>query len=162
MRKIFLIIFLFFSINSFSQYTSDSVINKFIVDWIGKPYVYGGKTKRGIDCSAFTQRFYREIYGIKISRTCKTQYGATERVELKDLMIGDILFFASKLSPSGWHCGIYIGNNEFVHASNIRDGVKISCLFDEMYERIFKSGGRVKKNLVVQNNFLTLLWIWNL
>lgn len=128
---------------TYSQSTGDSTINKFIEKWIGKPYRYGGTTEKGIDCSAFTQRFYKDVYNIQLPRTCITQYNVITKVDFKDLVVGDILFFNSKVSPSGWHCGIYIGGGEFIHASNARDGVKISCLYDEMYGRLFKSGGRI-------------------
>lgn len=128
---------------SYSQTICDSTIDNFIKEWIGKPYRYGGKTEKGIDCSAFTQRFYKDVYGIDIPRTCETQYKVVEKISLEDLIIGDILFFDSKVSPSGWHCGIYIGGGEFIHASNAKDGVKISCLYNEMYSRLFKNGGRI-------------------
>jgi cell wall-associated NlpC family hydrolase len=67
-----------------------------------------------------------------------------EVINLNDLVIGDILFFSSKLSPSGWHCGVYIGYGEFIHASNYKEGVKISCIYDYPYNKTFKNGGRIK------------------
>ena len=124
----------------------DSNITNFVNHWIGKPYKFGGTTEKGIDCSAFAQKFYREVLGVEIPRTCYYQYQFLDKIPLGDLIVGDIIFFTSKVSPSGWHVGIYLGNDLFVHSSNYRDKVKISCLLDEKYLRIFKSGGRLKKN----------------
>lgn len=143
MKKLFLISLMFVCYSTFGQYCADTLVNNFIVEWIGKPYKFGGKTKNGIDCSAFTQKFYNEVYGIAIPRTCYYQYKHSNRISSDSLKIGDILFFNSKASPSGWHCGIYIGNDLFVHAANWRDGVKISCLLDENYQRIYKGAGRI-------------------
>ena len=114
----------------------------FISEWYGTRYIFGGSTKKGIDCSAFTQRFYKNVYNMQIPRTCEYQYKYSNRISILDIQMGDILFFNSKVSPSGWHCGIYIGNDLFVHAANWRDGVKISCLQDEHYQRIYKGAGR--------------------
>ena len=136
---------------TYGQSVNDSAINNFIKEWIGGPYRYGGKTKKGIDCSAFTQRFYKDVYGVSIPRTCRTQYNYLLPIKLEDLMVGDVLFFNSKMSPSGWHCGIYIGQGEFIHAANARDGIKISCLYDEMYGKLFKGGGRYLANIILIN-----------
>lgn len=122
----------FFIKNSKAQ---DSLIKPFIQEWLGKPYLYGGESKKGIDCSAFVQRFYKEIYNVIIPRTCEYIYtfNLLKKIDIKDLRIGDILLFKSRMSPSGWHSGVYIGNDEFIHAANYRDGVKISCVFDSFY-----------------------------
>ena len=146
MKKIFLIAFLFFSVDLMSQ--DISKIKDFVNDWIGRSYRFGGVSKSsGIDCSAFVQRFYLDIYDLKIPRTCYYQYKETQRIEKKDLEIGDIVFFTSKVSPSGWHAGIYIGEGEFIHASNYREGVKISKLSDSLYDRIYKGAGRIKESV---------------
>lgn len=110
---------------------------------MGKPYRYGGKTKKGIDCSQFTKRFYHDVFGIIIENTCSDQWKTSNRVQKDSLRIGDIVFFRSYASPSGWHCGIYIGDHSFVHASNYKDGVKISSLNDSMYRRLYRGAGRI-------------------
>ena len=146
MKRIFLIAFLFISVDLMSQEISK--VKDFISDWVGRSYRFGGVSKSsGIDCSAFVQRFYLDIYNLKISRTCYYQYKETQRIEKKDLEIGDIVFFNSKVSPSGWHAGIYIGEGEFIHAANYREGVKISRLGDPLYDRIYKGAGRIKKEI---------------
>lgn len=126
------------------QYTTDSSLNEFVKEWIGRPYRFGGTNKNGIDCSAFTQKLYSSVYNIDIPRTCATQFQFIQKINLRNIRTGDILFFTSILSPSGWHCGVYLGNDWFVHAANARAGVTISCLLDPMYQRIFKKAGRIK------------------
>ena len=60
-------------------------------------------------------------------------------IDLKDLQIGDVLFFRSKYSPSGRHVGVYIGNDQFFHAANYKRGVITSCL-DNYYDILIGVG----------------------
>ena len=122
------------------------LIKPFINEWLGKPYEFGGESKRGIDCSALVQKFYKQIYHILIPRTCEYMYtfDLFQKISIDSIQIGDILLFSSKNSPSGWHCGVYIGDNEFLHASNYREGVKISCLLDSPYMIKLKGIRRLK------------------
>jgi lipoprotein Spr len=119
-------------------------LSTFINEWIGVRYRLGGSTKRGIDCSQFTKKLYGEVYGVKLGNNCQQQWNQTKRVERDSLMVGDILFFRSKISPSGWHCGLYLGNGNFVHAANKSEGVKISSLTEPRYDKNFKGAGRIK------------------
>lgn len=138
MKKLILIVTLLWVTYSYGQDTTG--LGSFITKWIGKPYRFGGEDIKGIDCSAFVQRLYKDVFHIDIPRTCYYQYQDAKHIDTNNLHIGDILFFNSKVSPSGWHAGVYIGNDQFIHAANYRDGVKISCLDD--YRRIFKGIGR--------------------
>ena len=130
--------------------TNGQDISSFVNKWIGKPYRYGGESEKGIDCSALVQRFYKDVYGITIPRTSKMQLTYATIVEKKHLQLGDILFFTSSTSPSGRHVGIYIGNDEFLHASNYKDGVKISCLED--YTKTWKKVGRFTNKPYIKQN----------
>lgn len=125
-----------------SQHFSDSALRKFMDEWIGLPYRYGGTTKKGIDCSAIVQRLYKEVYGLIIPRTSYYQKLYCVKVDRDSLQIGDIIFFNSRLSPSGRHVGVYIGDSLFFHAANYRDGVKISSLCEDVYRRIYAGAGR--------------------
>ena len=127
---------------SCSAQTEDTTLNKFIWYWVGKPYRLGGQNEKGIDCSNFNARLYKEIYQTNIPNVCIKQWNTTERVKKDSLRVGDLLFFSSKESPSGWHCGTYIGNNLFVHAANRAEGVKISTLEEPKYKRRYKGAGR--------------------
>ena len=124
--------------------TPNTTLNTFIWNWVGKPYRLGGQTERGIDCSNFNARLYKEIFQISIPNVCIKQWNVTERVKKDSLRVGDLLFFTSRESPSGWHCGTYIGNNLFVHAANRAEGVKISTLEEPKYKRRYKGAGRKK------------------
>ena len=140
MKKILLVLFL--SLSTLSQ-GQTKTLDSFINEWLGVPYRLGGNSKTGIDCSQFTKRLYKEVYSEQLENVAWRQWNQTKRILKAGLEIGDIVFFSSKLSPSGWHCGIYIGNNKFVHASNRREGVIISDLNSYPYNRSYKGAGRL-------------------
>jgi cell wall-associated NlpC family hydrolase len=135
--KLFLILILVTNI-SFGQTTLDSFIN----EWKGTPYRLGGRSKSGIDCSQFTKRLYKDVYNKQLADVAWKQWNQTKRITKDSLEIGDIVFFSSKTSPSRWHCGIYIGNNKFVHSSNKIEGVKVSDLNEHRYIKSYKGAGR--------------------
>jgi cell wall-associated NlpC family hydrolase len=136
---------------SFSQdlvevppFTKDSTLNSFIIHWIGKPYKLGGSTEAGIDCSQFNKRLYQDVYEIKLEGVCYKQWNQTIRIKRDSLEIGDLVFFRSSQSPSGWHCGTYIGETMFVHAANRAEGVKVSSLMEPRYKAAYKGAGRLQ------------------
>lgn len=118
-------------------------LDVFIRNWLGVKYKLGGSTKRGIDCSQFTKRLYQDVYGLELKDVAYKQWIQTKRVPKTGLIVGDIVFFNSRVSPSGWHCGIYIGNDRFVHAANKSEGVKISSLSEPKYKKSYKGAGRL-------------------
>lgn len=96
----------------------------FAKQYVGYSYRYGGTSlKNGIDCSAFTQQVYRQ-HGISIPRTSSSQGSSGTRVSKENLKPGDLVFYGSGSSIN--HVAMFIGNNQIVHASNRRDGIKIS------------------------------------
>jgi lipoprotein Spr len=125
-------------------FTEDSTLNSFILKWLGKPYKLGGKTEKGIDCSQFTKRLYKDVYGKELQNVAYKQWNQTKRIKRDSLQVGDIVFFRSRQSPSGWHCGAYIGNTYFVHAANKFEGVKISSLNEPKYVKYYRGSGRLK------------------
>lgn len=87
--------------------------------FVGNPYVYGGNSlTNGIDCSGFVQQVMAH-FGIRVSRTSYTQAYDGVGVSYGEMQPGDVICY-------GGHVAIYIGNNQIVHASNPRDGIKIS------------------------------------
>lgn len=124
--------------------TADTTLNKFMLHWIGKPYKLGGSTEKGIDCSQFTKRLYKDVYGKVLANVAYKQYNQTERVKRDSLQVGDLIFFRSRISPSGWHCGAYIGNTMFIHAANRFEGVKVSSLEEPRYKKSVRGFGRFK------------------
>lgn len=141
MKKILLILFLSLSTFGYGQQTK--TLDSFVREWLGAPYRLGGNSKTGIDCSQFTKRLYKEVYNKQLADVAWRQWNQTKRITKASLEIGDIIFFNSRVSPSGWHCGIFIGNNKFVHASNRREGVIISDLSSYPYNRSYKGAGRL-------------------
>ena len=133
--------------------TSDSILNKFMLYWIGKPYKLGGNGERGIDCSQFNKRLYKDVYNKVLGEVAYKQWEQTQRLKKDSLMVGDLVFFRSKASPSGWHTGTYIGNSYFIHAANKYEGVKISSIEEPRYKQMIRGYGRLTTQpLVIYNN----------
>jgi len=114
---------------------------EFIDDWYGTPYHLGGTTKKGVDCSAFSQFLFASVYGLSIPRTAREQYYLTSRISRTQLKEGDLIFFNTRGGIS--HVGVYLQNNKFVHAST-SGGVMISDIYDEYWVKKFVAVGRLK------------------
>ena len=110
--------------------------------FLGVPYKLGGSTLRGIDCSAFVKKIY-EIFNIELPRTTREQFSVGKKVEKDQLEEGDLVFF--KRRGNSAHVGIYIGDNQFVHASSYNRQVKIDYLDTPYYSKRFLRGVRVKE-----------------
>jgi LysM repeat protein len=110
--------------------------------FLGVPYKLGGSTLRGIDCSAFVKKIY-EIFNIELPRTTREQFSMGKKVEKDQLEEGDLVFF--KRRGNSAHVGIYIGDNQFVHASSYNRQVKIDYLDTPYYSKRFLRGVRVKE-----------------
>jgi lipoprotein Spr len=119
--------------------TSNMKLFHFVYDWIGTPYRFGGSSKKGIDCSAFTKQLYSDVFNLDIKRNSRDIFSMVSPVGKDELKEGDLVFFkihSRRIS----HIGIYLGNNRFAHASS--KGVAISSL-DAYYSRYFYKGGRL-------------------
>ena len=99
--------------------------------YIGVPYLWGGNTPNAFDCSGLVQWVIKKSYGINIPRTTNLQYTTWKDNMVKstsDLKKGDLIYFKTKENTKVSHVGIYIGNNEFIHAPNKKERVKVSTL----------------------------------
>jgi len=118
---------------------AQSALYYFIEDWYGTRYRYGGTSRDGIDCSGFTSRLVKDVYGISLPRTAREQFRATTMIANSDMREGDLVFFNTRGGVS--HVGIYVGNQYFVHSST-SSGVTISNLRDDYYSKRFLGAGR--------------------
>ena len=98
--------------------TGSSIVN-FATKYVGNPYVWGGTSlTNGADCSGFVQSVYAN-FGINLPRTSYEQQTVGREVSYANAQPGDLICY-------GGHVAIYMGNGKIVHASNSRDGIKIS------------------------------------
>ena len=111
--------------------------------YIGTPYAFGGTTPSAFDCSGYLQYVFREN-GINIPRTADEQYlmGISAKNK-KDLVPGDLVFF-STYEEGASHVGIYLGDNQFIHASSSK-GVRIDAMDNTYWQPRYVGGKRIVK-----------------
>ncbi len=119
--------------------TKKQVFMDFYSDWKNVKYKMGGTSKSGIDCSGFTQKVYKEKFGIELPRTTVTQVNIGVEVKKSDLKMGDLVFF--KTSKVDKHVGIYMGNGDFLHSSI--KGVKFTKLDKPFYKNSYWTARRI-------------------
>lgn len=118
------------------------------MSYLGVPYVWGGASPSGFDCSGFTLYLFKQ-FGYNLSHSASAQWhDSGVYVERSDLQPGDIVFFSDPARTNGKtcsHCGIYIGNGEFIHASSSSSGkyVRISSLTSGYYNTYYKGAKRL-------------------
>jgi hypothetical protein len=94
---------------------------------LGESYVWGGtRLGHGVDCSGFMQQLYRQ-FGYYIPRDSRSQAASGRRISSSELRPGDLVFYGSSSYIN--HVAMYIGNGQVIHASNHRDGIKISYMY---------------------------------
>lgn len=108
-----------------SAVISDNAVIAYASNFLGTPYLWGGTTPSGFDCSGFTQYVYAH-FGISVGRTTFDQINDGVQVSRDNLQAGDLVFFGTFENPH--HMGMYIGDNNYIHAPHTGDVIKISPL----------------------------------
>ncbi|MEO6913586.1 MAG: C40 family peptidase [Candidatus Baltobacteraceae bacterium] len=114
-------------------------LTKDALRFLGVPYVFGGTSTTGFDCSGYVQHVFA-MMGVHIPRTADAQYSAGTRVSGAGMRPGDLVFFQTYESgPS--HVGIFLGKGHFVHASS--HGVMVSSLSDSYWSSRYLGAKRL-------------------
>ena len=107
------------------------------MQYLGTPYVWGGASPGGFDCSGFAMYVYAQV-GVSLPHNAAMQYGMGVPVSRSDLQAGDLVFFNGL-----GHMGIYIGGGQFIHAPHTGDVVKISDMSSGYYAYSFVGARRI-------------------
>lgn len=128
-----------------SQSTSSSKVISYAKKFLGKPYVWGAQGPNGFDCSGFTYYVYKNSAGKTLPRTSSAQSKYGTYVSKSNLKPGDLLFFDTVGANNGvvTHCGIYIGNNQFIHAASGQGKVVINNLNSSYYINSYVNARRI-------------------
>ena len=107
--------------------------------YLGTPYVYGGSSYSGTDCSGFTMAVFAK-FGYSLSHGASDQYYTATSVSSEERQAGDLVFFDTFGGIS--HVGIYLGGGQFIHASS-SGGVKVNSLYESYYAACYLGAGRI-------------------
>lgn len=114
-----------------SRRTAGKQIVDYAKQYLGVIYKWGGDSPKGFDCSGFTKYIYK-LFGVNLEHSASSQFNSGEVISKADLEPGDLVFFTTyKKGPS--HVGIYIGANQFIHASSGNKKVIITSLDSSYY-----------------------------
>lgn len=123
-----------------SNYVSRRILST-AMSYLGVPYVFGGSSPSGFDCSGYVQYVFASC-GISIPRTADVQFEVGTPINRSELQPGDMVFF-STYEPGPSHVGIYIGDDQFIHASST-GCVKITPLSKQYYVERYLGARRVR------------------
>ncbi len=99
-------------------------------------------TPRGVDCSGFVVRTFRDKFALQLPRETREQAEIGTRIDKRDLLPGDLVFFKTGSGESGLHVGIYDTDNQFIHASTSQ-GVTRSSLDNVYWNKKFWQARRI-------------------
>ena len=123
--------------------STGTAIVEYAKQYLGYKYVSGGASpSTGFDCSGFTTYVYKH-FGVSLNRTSSAQINNGVAVSKDNLQPGDLVLFNNDANTKIGHVGIYIGDGNFIHASNPKDGVKITTLLSGYYKIRYVGARRV-------------------
>lgn len=123
-----------------SSTTPTSSVVSTAMNYIGVPYVWGGTSPNGFDCSGFVQYIFKQ-YGYNLNRTAAAQYSNGYSISRSELRPGDVVFFANTYTYGISHVGIYTGNNQFIHAGT--NGITTDSLDSSYYASHYYGARRI-------------------
>lgn len=125
-----------------SQSANSGNVVSYASSFLGTRYILGGASPSGFDCSGFTMYVYGK-YGVSLAHSARAQSSVGTAVDKANLQAGDLVLFKGATGNSIGHVGIYIGGNNFIHASNPSDGVKITSMSTSYYQTRYVTSRRV-------------------
>lgn len=111
--------------------------------YAGTPYVWGGESRYGFDCSGFIIRVMRDLGYKALPHSAAEQFKYGKPIAQPLLKPGDLVFFANTYKPGISHVGIYIGKRKFIHAANTRQGTIVSSLDESLYRQKYAGARRL-------------------
>jgi peptidoglycan DL-endopeptidase CwlO len=129
---------------SYQRFSSDDMGNRLVSianKYVGVPYVWGGNTPRGFDCSGFTKYVFSNA-GINLPRMADQQYMVGAPVLRSDLIPGDLVFFTT-YCPGVSHSGIYVGNDRFISATS-SGGIRVDSMSSGYWSSRYVGAKRVR------------------
>lgn len=129
--------------SSWQQYSTkiqDLVIKG--LEFVGVPYKRGGNTLAGMDCSGFTKKVFQESVGVNLPRTAAEQSKVGFKIEQDELKPGDLVFFNTERKRNS-HVGIYLGNDQFVHAPRTGKEIQVDSMQSSYWIKTYSGARRV-------------------
>jgi cell wall-associated NlpC family hydrolase len=133
---------------------TDQALVSTALSFRGTPYRNGGSDPRGFDCSGFTQWVFAQ-YGIALPRNVEEQFKVGEKIKQDDLKPGDLVFFHTE-SRGASHVGIFVADDQFVHAPSSRGVVRVEYVNSTYWGRRFVGARRVSLEREQQADVATI------
>lgn len=122
---------------------SGQAMVSYAMRYLGYPYIWATHGPSSFDCSGFTYWVVLNVLGIDIGAGTWTQWGTGAPIQYGNLQPGDLVFFQNTYTVGLSHVGMYIGNDQFIHAENEDTGVRISSLSSQYYSTRYLGARRL-------------------
>ncbi|WP_187149305.1 C40 family peptidase [Desulforapulum autotrophicum] len=122
--------------------------------YLGIPYLRGGTSRKGMDCSSFVRTVYSKFFGINLPYTAGAQFDSSKfkKISTHEIQPGDLIFFATNKRKRISHVGMYVSDGQFIHASSSL-GITMSSLDDRYWKKRFVGSKRHKALNIFQPDF---------